>query len=132
LSDGKPVIQVSKSDIKSIELKRAIGAERPLPQFIFGLLLTVPGWYFSRALWFWLFSGGRLVVDVTFWSIAMIPLGLWLAISAFRKRTILHVHMRNDHRKILFQTANTSAEIKAFVRRAQEQFGYCVTDSLPG
>jgi hypothetical protein len=130
LSDGTPVVEIPKGDISRIELTRTTGAERPLAQFIFGLALAAPGFFFSRVLWSWLLFGGTLYVDITFWFILLIPVGLWLAITAFRQRILLLVHTATDRRKVVFRGNFTVDEIVAFVDCAKERFRYQIQTSL--
>lgn len=130
LAGGTPVVQIPKADITRIELTRTTGAERPLAQFIFGLALAAPGFFFSRVLWSWLLFGGTLYIDVTFWFILLIPVGFWLAISAFCRRTLLLVHTATDRRKIVFRGKLKDDEIVAFVVQAKDRFDYPIQNSM--
>jgi len=126
VADGTAVVLVQKSGITGIEMKRALAAERPIPQFLFGLALTIPGFFFSRVLWSWLLFDGTLHVEITLWFILFVPVGLWLAFSAFRKRVLLHVHTERDHRKIVFKGRHTSEELRSLAAKANERFGYTI------
>ena len=130
MADGHAVVSVPRVDITHIELKRGIAAERPLLLFLFGLLLTLPGGYASRGLWSWLCFGGTLYVDVTLWLILLLPVGVWLACSAFRRRVFLHVHTLNDRRKILFRKNHSPAEILEYVKYVSDRFGYSIHNTM--
>ncbi len=130
ISDGILMIKIPKSEITRIELKRTIAAERPFIQFAFGLLLTVPGFLSSRVLLAWLLYGGTLYADVTLIFLLLIPVGLWFAFTAFRKRNLFHVYTHSDKRKILCDPTSTPEELRRFATEAEVQFGYSVFDML--
>ena len=130
LSGGTPAVQIPTADITQIELKRTIGAERPLLLLLFGILLTVPGFYFTRILWSWLLFGGTLLVDVTLSFLLLIPVGLWIAITAFRRRVLLHVYTSNDKRKLVFKGKHTQEELRTFIGKIRERLSCPVRDLL--
>jgi len=130
VQDGIQIVEVPKSEISKIELIRAVSAERPLLQFITGLILTVPGFYFSRVIWEWFFNGGVLYADITLAATLLIPLGLWIAFSAYRKRILFLVHSGNKKRKILCDPKNSLSEINRFADSASQRFGYVIENIL--
>lgn len=128
--NGEPVVHILRDHIVRIELKKAIGAERPVPQFIFGLVLIGLGFYFSRVLLFWLLYGGTLLLDLSIWFSVCLPVGVWVVFSAFRKRVLLHVYTDGDSRKLLFKKRHAYSELKAFVSELNNRFGYQVDNQL--
>ena len=68
---------VPKANVQSLELRIGFGAERPILQVAFGIILCAAGIYPLAILAQWILFGGTLLVNV-FFVIWMLPIGVWL------------------------------------------------------
>lgn len=125
-----PIVQIPKDDIVQIDLKRSIASERPIIQFLLGLIITIPGFNASRVIWHWLFFGGTLYIDIAFSFILLIPLGLWLSFSSLQKRILLEISTKKNKRKILFKKEHSIEEIRNYIAQVNEVHGYKVRDII--
>ena len=130
MQNGRPIIEVSKAQILKVELRTMVAAERPLIQFFFGIILMLPGIYFSRLIWDWLIEGGTLYIDLPLACILLIPAGLWIAVSAFKRQILFHVYTADGSRKILCDRELTETEIGQFASNANQRFGYSIRNLL--
>ena len=124
------IIRIPRTDITSIELTKRAGAERPFAHIVCGLLLLSVGGIGIELLYTMIAVDGEFVPFRVMGLLLLIPVGLWLIISALSKKKMLLVTMTNDRRKIIFSGSPDTSHTRNFVRKARTCYGYLIEDSL--
>ena len=132
LSGKRTIIHVPRSSVRHVELARRIGAERPAVHIISGALLVGIGCIGIEMLYTMLIADGIFAPFRVLGLLLLMPVGFWLIITAFTKKTQLYVTMENDRRKILFDRKTDHQSIKEFIHQARARYGYAIDDSISG
>jgi hypothetical protein len=121
-SSGRPVVEVSRTDILDIALRHGFASERPVVVVACGTLLIGIGLIFVRHLLMWLWQGGVIYVEEGL-GIGLIVLGALVASSALRRRYFVAVRTASDLRKLSFGREAARDETVTFVGRAGQMLG---------
>lgn len=121
LDNGVPIVKISQADITKIEAKKALTAERPIVQFISGVIITLFGFYF---LYSYIIASETLSITIIAGMSLIAPVGIWFALVSFRKRLLLHVHTVKDTRKLVFHKKTGHTEIEAFAEKLGKLCNY--------
>jgi len=138
LDAGRESIFIPKEKIKSIHLLYGCGVQRPVVLIICALtLIVIPLYFFLPPLWE-LFSslasskehGGGRALQFFALPLALVPIGLWLLYSVFKKTFYLMIKTETENKKLVFHDTVSRAELYQFTEQANNDFGYSITGDL--
>ena len=89
MSGKQTIIRIPRTDITSIELTKRAGAERPFAHIVCGILLLSVGGIGIEMLYTMIAVDGEFVPFRVMGLLLLIPVGLWLIISALSKKKML-------------------------------------------
>jgi hypothetical protein len=120
-----PAVRVPRADIISIEVARGSESQRPIVQFLFGVLLLAMGLFpipgIIRCL-----GQGKIVVGHEAILVVWLFLGIWVIYDAVKRRTLLLLRTPRGTKKIAFHGAVDAEELEEFLRLVKTAFGYTV------
>jgi len=123
---GRTVVFVSKPDMQGIRLATGSGAERPVLQLGFGILLAAVGACGLIPLWSGNMTLFRYEIGFVFFGL----MGVWLLWETLRKHTFLLVSTRSEARKLFFKGAVDPKKLEEFLSTAETRFGYVISSNL--
>jgi hypothetical protein len=139
VDDGRIIATIGKEQIRKIRLCYDTEARNPFFQYFLGFTLLSLGLLGLVVTFFASAGGGDLaasepgefvipLVPVILWTMAGI--GLWLLLGIFRARYNLYIDTDNGARRIFFDKAAEVAQIRQFIRLANQKFGYEIDDTV--
>jgi len=124
MKDEAEVLNISRDDLERISLKRGLSAERPVLQLLFGLAMTVPGLLMLPAYYRWAFAGAEITIGPAVIFVFLIPVGIWFATNALRRRYFLYLELSSGSRKTEFPRGTAVDAIKEYLALVESDFGY--------
>ncbi len=114
LQDGRPILSIKRSDVRSIRLCYGFLSRHPIPQIVFGATLTLFSGFFMLA------GIGELAAGIVqFWTclpIVFAGLGLWVIYDATKRGYFLQVSASNSTYKLAIGDKAGKSDVNAIVR----------------
>lgn len=131
---GGSRIFIPRQEIRKIELVHGYASERPRLQFIVGVAMLGAAIYMIAGIasFFAGDSGGPVMGKAILMPLFPGVLGIWMLLTALRKRTYLSVSTGKNARKIIFHGAVEVIALQDFLEEASRRYGYAVTSTIPG
>lgn len=139
IDDNRTVVTVGKEQIRQIKLCYDTEAKNPFCQYFLGFTLFSLG-LLGLVVTFLASTGsggltasapgefGVPVIPVILWI--MTGTGFWFLIGIFRARYYLCIDTDNGVHRIFFDKSAETAEMRQFIRLANQKFGYEIDFSL--
>jgi hypothetical protein len=124
-------LHFNRDEIKLIEVKKGIIAERPIAAIGAGLILLTGCIFIYVDIIGKFVFGGTIYVE-TFLPIIFIPLAVWLIIYGLKRNYVLLIHTNSGIRKIAFKGHVELEELFRFIQRAKSAFGYDIIIKVEG
>ncbi len=139
LEGGKVVRTIPRERIKEIKLSFDSDSRHPFCQFFGGFTMVALGLIMEIACVIMgsdratsvnliVISLGIRSAMASFWGI--IGLGLWSLIGVFRAKYHLLITTESGTRRLFFEKSSDKREIRQFIRRACQEFGYEIDASI--
>ena len=136
---GRPVLTIQREQIRQIELCYDTEANHPFYQYFLGFILLFLGLFGLIVTFLALAGGGGIapakpgelvipLVPVILW--VMTGIGFWLLVGIFRARYNLCIETDNGTHRIFFDKTTELMEIRQFISRANQRFGYEIDSSI--
>jgi len=139
VENNEIVATVPKEEIQLIKLSHDSRSRHPFLRFLAGFVLMVTGLILLLAefiiaeggivsLQMRSFTLGIPIVPILLW--AMVGIGVWLLIGVFQGRYNFLIKTDHGMQKIFFEESADIREIRDFVTRAKNEFGYNIDVTL--
>ncbi|HEY8747954.1 MAG TPA: hypothetical protein VIM11_08270 [Tepidisphaeraceae bacterium] len=122
MDSGKPLIVIPRNEITGIKFRHGFVSPHPVLQFLVGIALLAPGYFPTIHLIHWIQHGGPFF-SLEVWIYSLCFIGLYTAISVFRRGYVLEIARTNSQTRLAFGRHVIATELEAFLSQLETQLG---------
>jgi hypothetical protein len=114
-------LRIKRNEVKSVNWRYGLLAPSPILQIVFGVTLAAIGWFPVGMFVKWIRGGGAFPVALVY-LIPIPAIGLWMALSAFRRGYFLEVDLDSGRKRLVFKGRTEVKEVQGFVEAIRERW----------
>jgi hypothetical protein len=130
LDKRRPLVTVMRANIERVTLRHGWQSHRPLLLLLFAAGVSVAGLFPVAWILHWMLHGGTLSVWLPAGAPFPFVVAAWAVFDATRRGFYLLVEGPQGREKLCFTRRAAGSEIEAFLRQAEQRFGYQVGRGL--